>query len=411
MSKILVLNAGSSSLKYALFEGRKSTIKGVLSSGIISRIGEQQPMVKHEDIAKNNEITVIKKNLDDVTNYYDALQSAISLMSKNGNLAIDAVGHRVVHGGEKMTKCSVINAEVIESIKEAIPLAPLHNPHNLMGIETAMKLFQADVLHVAAFDTSFHSTLPDYSYLYGVPYDYYKKYGIRKYGFHGISHEYVMKVAAKYLEKPADSLNLITCHLGAGSSICCIKDGVSVDTTMGMTPLEGLIMATRCGDIDANVIFYLMERMKLSPDECKHILQNESGWLGLSGMKDAMELQNAFQKKEELSEVVVSSIVHRIQRYLGAYYWYLEGNVDAVIFTAGVGENWPYLRKASLDKAKNLGFVLDDKKNEKAFRRDHISEICSERSKHKILVIPTNEELNIAEKTLQLLGTKRSNRP
>ena len=409
MSKILVLNAGSSSLKYALFEARKSTVKGVLSSGIISRIGEQQPMVKHEDITINNEKIVVKKNLN-VTNYYDALQSAVSLMSKNGNLLIDAVGHRVVHGGEKMSKCSIINAEVIESIKQAIPLAPLHNLHNLMGIETAIKLFQADVLHVAAFDTSFHSTLPDYSYLYGIPYDYYKKYGIRKYGFHGISHEYVMNEAAKYLDKPADSLNLITCHLGAGSSICCIKNGNSVDTTMGMTPLEGLIMATRCGDIDANVIFYLMERMKLSPDECKHILQNESGWLGLSGMKDAMELQDAFQKKKELSEVVVSSIVHRIQRYLGAYYWYLEGSVDAVIFTAGLGENWPYLRKASLDKAKNFGFVIDDKKNEKAFGRDHISDICCEKSKYKILVIPTNEEFNIAEKTLQFMGRKRNSR-
>ena len=409
MGKILVLNAGSSSLKYALFEARKSTVKGVLSSGIISRIGEQQPMVKHEDITINNEKTVVKKNLN-VTNYYDALQSAVSLMSKNGNLLIDAVGHRVVHGGEKMSKCSIINAEVIESIKQAIPLAPLHNLHNLMGIETAIKLFQADVLHVAAFDTSFHSTLPDYSYLYGIPYDYYKKYGIRKYGFHGISHEYVMNEAAKYLDKPADSLNLITCHLGAGSSICCIKNGNSVDTTMGMTPLEGLIMATRCGDIDANVIFYLMERMKLSPDECKHILQNESGWLGLSGMKDAMKLQDAFQKKEELSEVVVSSIVHRIQRYLGAYYWYLEGIVDAVIFTAGLGENWPYLRKASLDKAKNFGFVIDDKKNEKALGRDHASDICCEKSKYKILVIPTNEEFNIAEKTLQFMGRKRNSR-
>ena len=409
MGKILVLNAGSSSLKYALFEARKSTVKGVLSSGIISRIGEQQPMVKHEDITINNEKTVVKKNLN-VTNYYDALQSAVSLMSKNGNLLIDAVGHRVVHGGEKMSKCSIINAEVIESIKQAIPLAPLHNLHNLMGIETAIKLFQADVLHVAAFDTSFHSTIPDYSYLYGIPYDYYKKYGIRKYGFHGISHEYVMNEAAKYLDKPADSLNLITCHLGAGSSICCIKNGNSVDTTMGMTPLEGLIMATRCGDIDANVIFYLMERMKLSPDECKHILQNESGWLGLSGMKDAMKLQDAFQKKEELSEVVVSSIVHRIQRYLGAYYWYLEGIVDAVIFTAGLGENWPYLRKASLDKAKNFGFVIDDKKNEKAHGRDHVSDICCEKSKYKILVIPTNEEFNIAEKTLQFMGRKRNSR-
>lgn len=409
MGKILVLNAGSSSLKYALFEARKSTVKGVLSSGIISRIGEQQPMVKHEDITINNEKTVVKKNLN-VTNYYDALQSAVSLMSKNGNLLIDAVGHRVVHGGEKMSKCSIINAEVIESIKQAIPLAPLHNLHNLMGIETAIKLFQADVLHVAAFDTSFHSTIPDYSYLYGIPYDYYKKYGIRKYGFHGISHEYVMNEAAKYLDKPADSLNLITCHLGAGSSICCIKNGNSVDTTMGMTPLEGLIMATRCGDIDANVIFYLMERMKLSPDECKHILQNESGWLGLSGMKDAMKLQDAFQKKEELSEVVVSSIVHRIQRYLGAYYWYLEGIVDAVIFTAGLGENWPYLRKASLDKAKNFGFVIDDKKNEKALGRDHVSDICCEKSKYKILVIPTNEEFNIAEKTLQFMGRKRNSR-
>lgn len=409
MGKILVLNAGSSSLKYALFEARKSTVKGVLSSGIISRIGEQQPMVKHEDITINNEKTVVKKNLN-VTNYYDALQSEVSLMSKNGNLLIDAVGHRVVHGGEKMSKCSIINAEVIESIKQAIPLAPLHNLHNLMGIETAIKLFQADVLHVAAFDTSFHSTIPDYSYLYGIPYDYYKKYGIRKYGFHGISHEYVMNEAAKYLDKPADSLNLITCHLGAGSSICCIKNGNSVDTTMGMTPLEGLIMATRCGDIDANVIFYLMERMKLSPDECKHILQNESGWLGLSGMKDAMKLQDAFQKKEELSEVVVSSIVHRIQRYLGAYYWYLEGIVDAVIFTAGLGENWPYLRKASLDKAKNFGFVIDDKKNEKALGRDHVSDICCEKSKYKILVIPTNEEFNIAEKTLQFMGRKRNSR-
>lgn len=366
-------------------------------------------MVKHEDITINNEKTVVKKNLN-VTNYYDALQSAVSLMSKNGNLLIDAVGHRVVHGGEKMSKCSIINAEVIESIKQAIPLAPLHNLHNLMGIETAIKLFQADVLHVAAFDTSFHSTIPDYSYLYGIPYDYYKKYGIRKYGFHGISHEYVMNEAAKYLDKPADSLNLITCHLGAGSSICCIKNGNSVDTTMGMTPLEGLIMATRCGDIDANVIFYLMERMKLSPDECKHILQNESGWLGLSGMKDAMKLQDAFQKKEELSEVVVSSIVHRIQRYLGAYYWYLEGIVDAVIFTAGLGENWPYLRKASLDKAKNFGFVIDDKKNEKALGRDHVSDICCEKSKYKILVIPTNEEFNIAEKTLQFMGRKRNSR-
>ena len=407
MNRILVLNAGSSSLKYALFDVMKEKIKSSIASGIIEKIGSPSQVIKHSVLANKTQET-IKINERNIIDHDNALTYILSLLSENVAYIIDVVGHRVVHGGEHLMTAQVINDHVIERIRQAIPLAPLHNPANLLGIQTAIKVLPKSVQHVAVFDTAFYSAIPKHAYLYGLPYNLYTEYGVRKYGFHGTSHEYVMQKASEFLSKPIKSLNLITCHLGAGASISCIQNGVCVDTSMGMTPLEGLIMATRCGDVDGSVIFYLMKHLNMSPRDVENLLQNQSGWFGLSGFKDARDLEDSCKIGTERSIIAVKAIVHRIRKYLGAYYWNLGGKIDGIVFTAGVGENWSQLRELCMENTDEFGFCLDTDKN--ACRiMGKTTDVSSYQSRRKILVIPTDEEKHIAQQTLEIFRKMKRN--
>ena len=350
--KILVINCGSSSIKYKLFTMPQRTL---LEKGIIEHIGEEGSAIK------------------------DHTAGLKIILQKIGK--VDAVGHRVVHGEEKFIKPVIINDEVIREIKKSCAIAPLHNPANLAGI-LACKELLPKVKQVAVFDTSFHQSLPEYAYLYGLPYQFYKKYGIRKYGFHGTSHEYVALEAARKLKKPLSKLKLITCHLGNGCSIAAINKGKSIDTSMGFTPLEGLIMGTRCGDIDPALVGYLMEKENLSIKEVNHILNYESGLRGISGLSNDMRiLENKASQNDRRAKLAISMFVYRIRKYIGSYLAVL-GGCDAIVFTAGIGENQKNIRRRI---TQGLFDYL--------------------KRKPKILVIPTNEELMIAQKTYELCGS------
>jgi len=354
--KILVLNSGSSSIKYKLFENLKE-----LKSGISA----------------------------EVTDYHSNIEMILKEVGK-----IDAVAHRVVHGGEKFRESVIINDEVIETIKELIPLAPLHNPANLDGILSVKKLLQ-NIPQVAVFDTAFHQTIPDYNYIYPIPYEMYEEKEIRKYGFHGTSHKYVAQKAAEILDKPLQELNLITCHLGNGASLCAIKNGKSINTSMGFSPLEGLMMGTRSGDIDAEIIFYLSKFMDLESIDI--MLNKKSGLKGISGNNN---LKNIEARNDKLAKLAIDMFVNRIRKYLGAYMVEL-GRVDAIIFTAGIGENSSLVRKKVTQNLENYGIILDVTKNE---QNDTIISVGKD---VKVMVIPTNEELQIAKEAINLLKDKK----
>ena len=399
-SQILVLNAGSSTLKYALYRA----VGGVCStsasaSGAIEKIGESEQKVVHKvhngDSEKYKETAI----LDQKT----ALSHAFALLGGRALSEISAVGHRVVHGGEQMTRPLLVDNTVLKAIRDATPLAPLHNPSNLLGIETSMALLPKTIPHVCVFDTAFHSTIPEKAFLYGIPYSYYKNHAVRRYGFHGTSHEYVLEQAAATLKKPVDKMNAITCHLGAGCSISCIKNGQSIDTSMGMTPSEGLLMATRSGDIDVGIVFHLAKQLNMSLEEIEQMLLQESGWYGLCGMKDMRDIEDEFHSGSEVAERAVGVLVHRIRKYLGAYYWNLNGNIDCIVFTGGVGSNWPYLRTACLEGCNKIGIELVERLNSDAVGMNTVQDISSNQSAVKVLVIPTNEELRIAQHTLSTI--------
>jgi acetate kinase len=303
----------------------------------------------------------------------------------------------VVHGGEDFKRPVLIDDNVLQAIKNNAPLAPLHNPANLVGIEVARALFPG-IPQVAVFDTAFHQTIPPKAFHYGVPYDLYKTHRIRRYGFHGSSHSYVAKEAAKYLGKPLDELNLITIHLGNGASITAIEKGKSVDTSMGMTPLEGLVMGTRCGDIDPAIYFYLSEYFSMSVSEIESLLNKQSGLKGLCGTNDMREILQNSEKGDPLAKLALDIYAYRIKKYVGAYYAVL-GRVDAIVFTAGIGENAPEIRKMALAGLERLGIIISDDKNES---KENL-EIQSDLSQVKILVIPTNEELEIALQTKEVI--------
>lgn len=348
--KILVLNSGSSSIKYQLFEMPREKL---LDKGLIEGIGEKGSKIRSHEQG----IGIILKRHKDV----------------------QAVGHRVVQGGEKFKLPSLINQQVIKNIIRYTDIAPLHNPANLAGIIACLRLLKK-VPQVAVFDTAFHQTIPDYAYLYGLPYNYYKTLGIRKYGFHGTSHEYVTKEAAKRLNKPLNKISLITCHLGNGCSITAVKNGKSIDTSMGFTPLEGVLMGTRCGDLDPAIVTYLQRKIKLSPEKIEEILNKDSGLKGISGISNDMRtLFKAVRKGNKRASLALKIFVYRIRKYIGAYLAIL-GKIDALVFTAGIGENQSQIRKSICQG------IFDNFK-----------------SKPKILVIPTNEELMIAQQTYSLV--------
>ena len=373
--KILVINAGSSSLKYELFNKGKKLIS--LHGGMIDRIGLKGSVKNHDQALKLALDEIIKKKL-------------IKDLSE-----IKAVGHRVVHGGEKYTKPTRITPAVIKEVTKLNKLAPLHNPPNLAGIR-ACKKFLKKIPQVAIFDTAFHQTLKPIAYLYALPYSYYTKHGLRRYGFHGTSHLYVSKEVQKLLKKK--NSKIITCHLGNGCSVTAIKDGKSVDTSMGFTPLEGLPMGTRCGDIDPAIVYKLMEKLKLSTGEIDNILNKSSGLKGISGISsDMRDLIKASRKKHKRATLAISIQAYKTAKYIAAYTASLQG-VDAIAFTAGIGEHASYLRKETCGYLSHFGVIINDKAN----RKDNIL-ISSRSSKVKVFVIPTDEEKEIAIQTLQLL--------
>ncbi len=392
MSKILAINAGSSSLKFQLF---KMPEEEVLAKGLIERIGSEGSSFNFEIGSK--EINIVK----DIADHEEAVKFLLNQLIESHVIQsyeeIDAVGHRVVHGGEYFSKSIKINDEVIAKINEVSELAPLHNPPNLTGIH-AFKEFLPNVPMVAVFDTAFHQTMPEKSYLYSLPYEYYETYGVRKYGFHGTSHKYVSQRAAELLKRPLDHLRLITCHLGNGASITAVEHGKSIDTSMGFTPLAGVTMGTRSGDIDPAIIPYLIEKTGMNASEVIDVLNKKSGLLALSGISnDLRDIQAEAAATNKRAELALEIFAARIHQYIGSYAARMAG-VDAIIFTAGVGENSKIVRSKILTGLEFMGVYWDQELNEKIKGEGFINYA---HSPVKVLVVPTNEEVMIARDTMK----------
>ncbi len=395
--KVLVINAGSSSLKYQLID---MTNEAVLAKGLCDRIGIENSFIKQSK--GDEEAVVISKVLK---NHRDAIEAVINALTdeKIGVIKsmseISAVGHRIVHGGEKFNSSAIINEKVMEAVRECIDIAPLHNPPNIIGIEACQQIMPG-IPMVGVFDTTFHSSMPDYAYLYAIPYELYQKYGIRKYGFHGTSHKYVSERAAELLGKPLNELKIITCHLGNGSSICAVDKGRSIDTSMGFTPLQGLAMGTRSGTIDPEVVTFLMEKEDLTVKGISNLLNKKSGVLGVSGVSsDFRDLHAAADEGNKRAELALEIFAYGVKKFIGEYIAVMNG-VDAVVFTAGIGENNSVIRSQVLKNMDFLGIKIDAAKNK--IRGEEI-DISMPDATVRTLVIPTNEELAIARETLRLL--------
>ena len=394
--KVLVINCGSSSLKYQLIDmdGEK-----VLCKGLCERIGMESSMITHE--ANGHKATTPAIFPTHTEAFAEVVKKMTTGEGKciNDVSEIDAIGHRVVHGGEKFKESCLITDEVIETIRELSPLAPLHNPAGILGIEAARKVF-GNIPMVAVFDTAFHSTMPPKAYMYAIPYEYYEKYGVRRYGFHGTSHKYVSQRAAAMLGKPAEELKLISCHLGNGSSVTAIDGGKSVDTSMGFTPLAGLPMGTRCGDIDAGILEYLMNKHGYDIKAMLNILNKKSGVLGISGVSsDFRDLEDAAPKGNQRAQLALDSFEYGVIKLIGSYAAAM-GGVDAIIFTAGVGENGAENRVNITKKLAFMGVKLDEEKNKV---RGQEIDVSTADAKVRVLVIPTNEELMIAMDTAAIV--------
>ena len=395
--KVLVINCGSSSLKYQLIDmdGEK-----VLCKGLCERIGMESSMITHE--ANGHKATTPAIFPTHTEAFAEVVKKMTTGEGKciNDVSEIDAIGHRVVHGGEKFKESCLITDEVIETIRELSPLAPLHNPAGILGIEAARKVF-GNIPMVAVFDTAFHSTMPPKAYMYAIPYEYYEKYGVRRYGFHGTSHRYVSARCAELMGKPIEELKLISCHMGNGSSICAIDGGKCVDTSMGFTPLVGLPMGTRCGDLDAGVIQFIMNKYGISIDEMLNILNKKSGVLGVSGVSsDFRDLDAAAAEGNDRAQLALDMFHYWVAKVVGSYVAAMNG-ADAIIFTAGVGENSKSSRAAIAEYFGYLGVTIDPEANSK--RGEDIM-ISTPDSKVKVFVIPTNEELVIARDTKAICG-------
>ncbi len=396
LMKILVINCGSSSLKFQLID---SESEAVICKGLCERIGIEGSQIVYTPEGKDKvtKVTPMPDHNRAIELVIEALTNAEDGVVKLEE--IGAVGHRIVHGGEKFTKSVVINDEVIKAIEDVSDLAPLHNPANLIGIRACQKVMPS-VPMVAVFDTAFHQTMPEEAYLYGLPYSYYEKYGIRRYGFHGTSHSYVSKRAAEVLGKDPSQLKMIVCHLGNGASVSAVDGGKCVDTSMGLTPLEGLIMGTRTGDIDPSVVEFIMKKENASVAEVTNILNKKSGVFGLSDelSSDFRDLQAGYENGHTGAKRAVDAFVYRVVKYIGAYTAAM-GGVDAIAFTAGVGENSGFVRGLICNRLGFIGATLDDEAN-KVHGEDKI--ISGSDSKVTLMVIPTNEELAIARDTYAL---------
>jgi acetate kinase len=400
---ILVINSGSSSIKYRLLEMDRET---VLAEGLVERIGEKRGIITHRRVeAPDNESKILLE--EPVADHENGMRRVFEMIATGDGavvenvFGIDAVGHRVVHGGEFFQTPVCIDDAVIDAIKKTIPLAPLHNPANLTGIRATLELFP-HAPQVAVFDTSFHQTLPPFAFHYALPYEYYEELGVRRYGFHGTSHQYVAKETARILDRPLEDLNLITAHLGSGASICAIEKGRSVDTTMGMTPLGGVIMGTRGGNIDPGVLTYVAEQKGLSIRELDHILQRQSGLKGICGSNDMRDIHEKAAAGDYRARLALDMFVYRNRQYIGAYFFEL-GCVDALVFTAGIGEHDRVIRERCCEKMDYFGVFLDTARNRLQPGEPRI--ISTLESPVKVLVIPTNEELEIARQTRDLLAS------
>jgi len=399
--KVLVINAGSSSVKYHLYQMPQAQ---VIATGLVEKIGEEDPELSHFYQGKTYAIPAEVRDVKEAMELI--LQTLVSdeagVLKKISE--IGAVGHRVVHGGEEFTGSVIIDDNVIASIEKFADLAPLHNPPNLAGIQAAQHHL-GDTIQVACFDTAFHSTIPKVAYMYALPYELYEKYGIRRYGFHGISHRYVARRAATLMGKEKYDINAITCHLGNGCSITAVKNGRSIDTSMGLTPLEGVPMGTRSGDLDPAIIFYLEEK-GYDVKTLKALCNKQSGLLGLSGVSNDMrDLEESASKGHERAELAIDVFCYRIKKYIGAYAAILD-TVDAVVFTGGIGENSVFMREKICNAIRQIGLELDLKANKAAVAKE--AEVSTQNSEVKVFVIPTNEQAAIAHDTYELAKGRTS---
>jgi acetate kinase len=395
---IFVINSGSSSIKYQLF---KMPSQAPVCSGLVERIGLENAQITHK-VFNAGEDHVVSKVLQ-IADHEEGLKYVVGLLTDKevgvieNTEEIEAVGHRVVHGGESFAATTVINEKVKDQIKKLFSLAPLHNPSNYLGIEVAEKIFSR-AIQVGVFDTAFHQSMPERAFRYAIPNVYYTEQGIRAYGFHGTSHKYVSERAIEYLQKKESKI--ITIHLGNGCSMAAVRNGKSIDTTMGFGPLSGLIMGTRSGDIDPSIIFHLIHQLGYEPQKVSNLLNKQSGMLGLTGLSDMRDIINSISEGNEMAKLAYDLYAYRIKKYIGSFLAVLNG-LDAIVFTAGVGENDVLTRELVCQDLEYLGLVFDQVKN--TAREKGIREINSNASKVKILVIPTNEELEIANQCYNLL--------
>jgi acetate kinase len=395
--KVLVVNSGSSSIKYQLFD---MTDESVLARGLVERIGISDSIINHYPSGRDPVITH-----QDIPNHKIGIKLVMDtlLHPEYGVIKdvseISAVGHRVVHAGEKFSGSVLLTDKVMDALKECIELAPLHNPPNILGIEVCKELMPG-IPQIGVFDTAFHQTIPECAYLYGIPYKFYRKYKVRRYGFHGTSHKYVAQKAADILKKPIEELKIITCHLGNGSSITAVKNGVSVDTSLGFGTVAGIVMGTRCGDLDPAIIPFLMDKEKLSIEEINKIIYKESGFIGLSEgiSSDKRDLREKASEGDERAIRTISVFTYGIKKYIGAYAAAM-GGLDVIVFTAGIGENSKETRVEVCEGLEFLGVIIDLEKNKIRAKEAIIS---NDDSKVKVMVIPTNEELMIAKDTAEI---------
>ncbi len=399
--KILVINTGSSSIKFSLFNMVNHTS---LAEGIIERIGEATAKIRFKAPQHNVKLEKEEK----IPSHKEGMVRMVELLTSgehpiiSGTKDIDGIGHRVVHGGEKFHEPALLDADILEAVRDHVPLAPLHNPANLTGIEEAGQVF-AGIPMVGVFDTSFHQSIPDYAFHYALPHSFYEKYKVRRYGFHGTSHAYICRKATEFLGIPAESANFISIHLGNGCSMAAVRNGKSVDTTMGMTPLEGLIMGTRSGDLDPALHFYLAKEANLSMNDLDRIFNKESGLKGIAGSNDMRDVIAKSDQGDPNARLALQMYAYRIKKYIGAYLAVV-GRLNAVLFTAGIGENSDIMRRMVMENLEHIGMELDLKKN--SAPGSGIRDISTSASPVRILVVPTNEELQIAMETQKVLKTR-----
>lgn len=395
----LIINTGSSSIKYQMINMPSGK---VLCNGLVERIGEEQGKITHQKHCVNDDSKTVFE--EQIVNHEIGMQKIAGLLISedygviSNTSDVKLVGHRVVLGGEKFSKTSVITSEVKDAINKLSIIAPLHNPANLIGIDVAEQIFP-DAMQIGVFDTSFHHTLPDYAYRYAIPEEFYSKHGIRAYGFHGTSHQYVSRRAAKLLDKPYNEVNLITIHLGNGASIAAIKNGKSIDTSLGMTPISGLVMGTRVGDIDPGVVIYMGESLGLSIEEIKRIFNKESGLKGFTGENDMRIIESEFKKDNPQAILALKTSAYRIKKYIGSYLAAI-GPIDGIVFTAGIGENSNLMRSLVTNGLSHLGIEIDEGLNSDSNKQER--DISSKDAKVKTFVIPTNEEFEIARQAYEL---------